>query len=135
MLALHFIGLAMGIGTGFANAFLGAAAKKMQPEEALKFRMNTLVISTMGHIGIGLLLISGFYMITPYWKVLTSMPLLMVKLGLVALLITLIAFIDIAVKKAKAGDAARQFKKLETLGKLTLLTAIAIVAVAVATFK
>ena len=135
MLALHFIGLAMGLEAGFAHAFLGAAAKKMPAGEATKFKMNTLVISNMGHIGIGLLLISGFYMITPYWKVLSTMPLLMVKLGLVAVLIILIILISIAAKKAKSGDAERQFKKLEILGRLTLLTALAIVAMAVAVFK
>lgn len=135
MLVFHFIGLAMGLGTGFANAFLGAAARKMPPDEALKFKLSTLVISTMGHVGIGLLLISGFYLITPYWKVLSTMPWLMVKLGLVALLIVLIGLIDMTIKKAKKGDAAAQFKKLEILGKFTLLTALAIVAVAVSVFK
>lgn len=135
MLAFHFIGLAMGLGTGFAHAFLGAAANKMPVDEAKKFKLNTLAISNMGHIGIVLLLISGFYMITPYWKVLSSTPLLIVKLALVAILIVLIALINIAAKKAKKGDEERQLKKMETLGKLTLVTALAIVAVAVSVFR
>lgn len=135
MLAFHFIGLAMGMGTGFAHAFLGSATKKMSPEEATKFRLHTLVLGNMGHIGIALLLISGFYLITPYWKVLSSMPWLIVKLGLVAVLIILIAMINIAGKKAKLGDAENQFKKLQVLGKLTLITALAIVIVAVIVFR
>ena len=134
MLIVHFIGLTMGLGTGFAHAFLGMAASKMSPEDATKFRLNSLVISRMGHIGITLLLISGFYMITPYWKVLSSMPLLIVKLCLVAVLIVLISLIGAAAKKAKQGDAAAQFKKMETLGKLTLLVGLAIVIVAVKVF-
>ncbi len=134
MLILHFLGLTMGLGTGFAHAFLGSITGKMSPEEALKFRMNSLVLSRMGHIGIGLLLISGFYLITPYWKVLSSFPLLMVKLSLVAVLIVLITLISIAARKAKQGDAERQLKKMELLGKLTLLVGISIVVVAVNTF-
>lgn len=135
MLTLHFIGLAMGLGTGFANAFLGSATKKMSPDEATKFKLHSLVISNMGNIGIVLLLVSGFYLITPYWKVLESMPWLMVKLALVAILIVLIVFINIAVKKAKQGDAERQFKKTAILGKFTLIVALAIVAVAVVVFR
>ncbi len=135
MLILHFIGLTMGLGTGFAHAFLGSITKKMSSEEALKFRMNSMVLGKMGHIGITLLLISGFYMITPYWKVLSTMPLLIAKLSLVAILIVLISFIGAATKKAKQGDAANQFKKMETLGKLTLLVGIAIVVLAVNVFK
>jgi uncharacterized membrane protein len=134
MLILHFIGLTMGLGTGFAHAFLGSIANKMSAEEALKFRMHSLVLGKMGHIGIALLLISGFYMITPYWKVLSSMPLLMTKLSLVVILIVLISLIGVAAKKAKNGDAAAQLKKMETLGKLTLLVGLAIVVVAVKTF-
>jgi uncharacterized membrane protein len=134
MLILHFIGLTMGMGTGFAHAFLGAATTKMSNEEATKFRLNTLVLGKMGHIGIALLLISGFYLITPYWKVLTSTPLLIVKLSLVLVLIVLIAMITIAGKKAMNGDAEKQFKKMKTLGKLTLLISLAIVIVAVNIF-
>lgn len=134
MLILHFIGLTMGLGTGFAHAFLGMASAKMSAEEAKKFRLHSLALSKMGHIGITLLLISGFYMITPYWKVLSSMPLLMVKLALVAMLIILISLIGIAGKKAKQGDADVQLKKMELLGKLTLLVGLAIVVVAVKVF-
>jgi uncharacterized membrane protein len=134
MLAFHFIGLAMGLGTGFAHAFLGSAAKKMSPDEATKFKLHTLVIGNMGNIGIIVLLISGFYLITPFWKDLASMPWLMVKLGLVAVLIVLIALVNIAAKKAKQGDAENQFKKTAVLGKLTLIVALAIVGVAVGVF-
>jgi uncharacterized membrane protein len=134
MLIFHFIGLTMGMGTGFAHAFLGSATTKMSNEEATKFRLNTLVLGKMGHIGIALLLISGFYLITPYWKVLTSTPLLMVKLALVLVLIVLIAMITIAGKKAMKGDAEKQFKKMKTMGKLTLIISLAIVIVAVNIF-
>jgi len=134
MLILHFIGLTMGLGTGFAHAFLGTIASKMPADEETKFRLHSLGLSMMGHIGITLLLVSGFYLITPYWKVLSTMPLLIVKLVLVAMLILLISLIGRAGKKAKNGDAEVQLKKMETLGKLTLLTGIAIVIVAVNIF-
>jgi len=134
MLILHFIGLTMGLGTGFAHAFLGTAISKMSPEEGTKFHLHTLVLARMGQVGIGLLLISGFYMITPYWKVIGNMPILMIKLGLVAILIVLVTLLGIAGKKAKQGDAERQFKKIAVLGKITLLVGIAIVVMAVMTF-
>lgn len=134
MLIFHFIGLAMGLGTGFGHAFLGAAAAKMQPEEATKFRLQTLVLSTMGNIGIVLLLISGFYLITPYWKFLADMPLLIAKLSLVFLLICIIFLINIYGSKAKKGNAEFYFKKMEVLGKMTLLLALAIVVLGVSVF-
>ena len=90
MLILHFIGLAMGLGTSFAHAFLGIATSKMSSEEATKFRLHSLALSRMGHIGIALLIISGLYLIIPYWTILPSSPLLVLKLVLVVILVVLI---------------------------------------------
>jgi hypothetical protein len=134
MLIIHFIGLTMGLGTGFAHAFLGVAASKMTPEEATKFRLHSLVLGTMGHIGLGLLIISGLYLITPYWALLTSMPLLMLKLSLVVILAILITFINIYSKRAIKGDPEYNFKKIEPLGKMALLVGLAIIIVAVCIF-
>ena len=134
MLILHFIGLTMGLGTGFAHAFLGSVTAKMPTAEATKFRLHSLVLGNMGHIGIALLIISGLYLVTPFWKVLPSYPLLIVKLSLVLVLIVLITLINLAGKKAKKGDAERQFKKMELLGKMTSVTGLAIVIIAVNIF-
>lgn len=134
MLILHFIGLSMGLGTSFAHAFLGIAAAKMTPEEAVKLRVHSLVLGTMGNIGMSLLVISGLYLITPFWSVLTSMPFLMAKLALVVVLIGLIVMINMLVKKARTGDAAVELKKMGKLGKMTLIISLAIVILAVCIF-
>ena len=134
MLILHFIGLTMGLGTSFAHAFLAMATSKMAEDEARRFQLHSLVLSRMGHIGIGLLVISGLYLITPYWPVLTSLPLLVVKLILVLALVVLIILIEVRSKKAQKGDAVAQLKKMESLGKMTLIIGIIIVIVAVNVF-
>lgn len=133
-LILHFVGLAMGLGTSFAFMFLGIASARMEADEARKFRLNTLALSKMGHIGLTLLLVSGTYLMTPYWSSLSSMPMLTAKLILVLLLIGLIGLVTIATNKAKKGDADAQFKKIEPLGKLSLITTLIIVMLAVYTF-
>jgi|SRR5690606_3537527 uncharacterized membrane protein len=134
MLIVHFLGLVMGLGTSFAHAFLGAATAKMNEEEATKFRLNAMVLSKMGHIGIFLLLVSGIYLILPYWPSIGENPLLIVKLVLVAFLIVLITLISRGTQKAHQGNAEEQLKKIEPLGKLTLLVGLAILIVAVNVF-
>lgn len=134
MLILHFIGLTMGLGTSFAHAFLAIATAKMTQEEAAKFQLHSLVLSRMGHIGLTLLIISGLYLITPYWKVLPSYPLLILKLVLVAILVLLITLIALSTKRAKQGNAEAELKKMEKFGKLTLLIGLAIVVLAVYIF-
>ena len=96
MLILHFIGLTMGLGTNFAHGFLGIVTFKMTAEEAIKFRLYSLVLSKMGNIGIVLLISSGLYLITPYWNILQSLPLLILKLALVIILVVLITMINLS---------------------------------------
>jgi hypothetical protein len=134
MLVLHFIGLTMGLGTSFAHAFLGIATSKMSADDATKFRLHSLVLSRMGYIGIGLLIVSGLYLITPYWTILPSSPLLMLKLTLVLVLLIILALINSSSKKAGQGDAPGQLKKMEQLGKMTLLIGLTIVVLAVYIF-
>ncbi len=134
MLILHFIGLTMGMGTGFAHAFLGIATSKMSADEATKFRMHSLVLSKMGHTGMGLLILSGLYLITPYWKILPSSPLLIAKLILVIILLIVLTLISLTAKKAIQGDAEVHLKKIQQLGKITLPLSIIIVILAIYIF-
>src|SRR5688500_4005284 len=115
MLIRHFIGLVMGLGTSFAHMFLVIAASKMQPEEAANFSIKAMALTRMGHIGITLLIVSGFYLMTPYWSLLPVMPLLITKLSLVLLLVIWIVIISIAGNKFKKGDAS-QLKIIKPTG-------------------
>lgn len=134
MLILHFIGLAMGLGTSFAHMFLGIAASKMDAAEAGRFRLQTLVLGMMGHIGLGLLIVSGIVLMTPYWSLLPSSPLLIAKLVLVLVLGALVGMIGARGKKALRGDTETHLRAIAPLGKAALLTAIVIVVLAVYVF-
>lgn len=134
MLIIHFVGLALGLGTSFANLFLGIASAGMEANDARKFRLGTLALGRMGYIGLALLIISGIYLIIPYWQVLPSIPLLIAKLVLVIVLVVVVAMINSAGARAKAGDADAQFKKIKPLGKIALVVALLIVVLAVSVF-
>ena len=135
LLILHFIGLAMGLGTSLAFMFLGMASAKMEKAEGQKFMFNALALGKMGHIGLTLLVISGIFMMNPYWETLATTPLLIAKLVLVLVLGALIGIISSAAKKAKKGDPQIHMKKTATLGRIALLTGIAIVVLAVLVFQ
>lgn len=135
MLIIHFIGLAMGLGTAFAHAFLGSATSKMSNEEVIKFNLNTSALSRMGNIGMLLLIVSGIYLLIPYWNSLLTFPFLILKLVLVIVLIVLIGMISIIGQKSfKSNQPEIQFKKMELLGKIALTVSITIVIIAVRVF-
>ncbi len=134
MLIIHFIGLAMGLGTSFGFMFLGIASSKMEQTEAQKFMLNAFALAKMGQIGLVLLIVSGGYLMTPYWKTLSSTPLLIIKLVLVIVLAALIGIISATAKKAKKGDTTLHLKNVRPIGQLALFTALAIVILAVYIF-
>lgn len=135
LLIVHFIGLAMGLGTSLAFMFLGIASSKMEKEEGQKFMLHALALGKMGHIGLTLLVVSGIFLMTPYWEILATTPLLIAKLILVLVLGALIGIISSAAKKAKKGDPHIHMKKTATLGRLALLTSLLIVVLAVMVFQ
>lgn len=134
MLILHFIGLAMGLGTAFAHIFIGFSASKMSTEEAIKFKLQTLVLGRMGSMGLILLVISGIYLLIPYWNSLLLLPLLMLKLFLVIILIVLIAMISSLGHRALIQNPEIQFRKMALLGKIALTVTIVILVLAVMVF-
>lgn len=134
MLIAHFLGLTMGLGTSFAHAFLDKVVSKLDSEQASKFRLQVMVLSQMGYTGLALLIISGIYLIIPYWPSLSSNPLLIVKLVLVVVLMVLLILIHNGTKRAQKGDAEKNLKKIEPYGKLTLMVGTIIVIIAVSIF-
>ena len=134
MLVLHFIGLTMGLGTSFAHAFLGNTLSKLERSEAAKFRDQIEVLSQMGGIGTILLLLSGIFLLIPYWPGLMEMPLLILKLVLFVILVILILLINQGARKNVENNKEGNFKRIEIMGKLTLLIGIVIVFLAVNVF-
>ena len=134
LLILHFIGLAMGLGTSFAHMFLGIASSKMPKEEGRSFLVKCLAIDKMGMIGLGLLIISGLGLMMPYVPTMGKMPLFHAKLTLVVILTLLIMKLMSLSKKARSGQVEETLPKMEKLGKMTLPIALAIVVLAVLTF-
>ena len=89
----------------------------------------------MGHIGLTLLIISGGYLMTPHWAVLGSRPLLIAKLLLVLVLVFTVSLLSVYAKRAKKGDTEANLRKIASLGKVSLLSTIAIVTLAVLIFR
>lgn len=135
MLIVHFLGLAMALGSSIGIMFLRVAATKLKKEERLNLTLNSFALSRMGHIGLTFLIISGLYLMTPFWGSLSAMPMLMAKLLLVLVLTLCIIVMTVYSSRAKKGDTDANLKKIATLGKVALLTGVSIVLLAVLIFR
>ena len=134
LLTLHFIGLAMGLGVSFTHAFLGKAISKMDKNEAAKFKGQIKALSLMGAVGTILLLVSGVFLIIPFWPAIMAFPLLILKLVLFVILVVLIILINIGAKKNFKNATEGNTNRIELMGKLAMIIGIVIVFLAVAVF-
>jgi hypothetical protein len=134
LMVLHFLGLAMGLSTGFANMVMaGLIDKAAPPEKAILGRFPP-AMSRIGAIGLTLLWITGIAIVMTRYGTFAILPRpFIVKLAAVVLLTLAVIYINILMPKAQRGDAAAT-ARIRTLGMLTGPLAIIAVIFAVITF-
>jgi len=135
---LHFVGLALGVGTSFALLTLGAAARDLGPEERTKFLLRAAALRKNGSYGLALLILSGlaiFILRGPADVMRWGGGAFHLKLTLVVILIGLFGYSQVLAKKVRLAGGGPLMPKLATLGRIMLALSIAIVAAAVAAFK
>jgi len=134
ILVLHFVGLAMAIGSGLSNLILSRAATKLEGAERGVFMSRVAVLGNLGRTGLGLLVITGLLLMTPYWHTLSAMPTLIAKLTLATLLVISVVTLTILASRAQKQKDVAMLAKLRVFGLLNLLLGLSIVVLAVLTF-
>ncbi|OFY56575.1 MAG: hypothetical protein A2X22_10730 [Bacteroidetes bacterium GWF2_49_14] len=135
LLIIHITGIAMGIGVSFAHMVLGISRSKMTPEEAGKDALRSLSLGILGDLGITFLIVSGLFLMGPYWGALFQMPLLQIKLGLVIVLVILLIMLKIHIRKAVKNPGGSGLKIIQKIGQFTLPLGLTILTLAVVIFK
>jgi uncharacterized membrane protein len=138
LLFTHFVGLALGVGTSFTFARVGAAMRDVPVAERAAFFRRLRGVSKNGGIGLGLLIFSGVGMMalrgfgaTFAW----GGPAFHAKLTLVVILSGLFGYQQVLSKRAtfEPGDPATA--RIPKVGAALLLLGLCIVAAAVAAFQ
>jgi uncharacterized membrane protein len=138
LLIIHFIGLALGLGTGFALFTLGLAAKDMAPADRGAFMRRAMVLGKNGSIGLLLLILSGVWLVFSQGaaEVLAwGGGMFHVKLTLVVILMGTFGYMQMLIRQAKGSDGAAAMARLPLVGRIMLLLNIAIVVTAVLAFS
>jgi len=134
---LHFIGLALGIGTGFATLALGLAARDLQPAERVKFLLRASAVGKNGGLGMGLLLATGIGMTIMGNTVDTFARgggAFHAKLALVAILAGLLGYVQVLAKRARQAQGGPAMDTIPKVSAAMLVTGVGIVILAVLAF-
>ena len=135
---LHFLGLALGVGTSFAMFTLGAAARGLPEAERTQFLLRSAALRKNGSYGLGLLILTGiaiFLLRGPAEVMRWGGGAFHLKLTLVVILIGVFGYTQAVAKKVRLAGGGPLMAKLPKLGLISLCLSVAIVAAAVAAFK
>lgn len=134
VLFIHFLGLALGTGAGFASLFIANYNKNLKPEEVPAFILRLRALGYMGLTGLIVLVLSGGMLATPYWKQLGSMPYFIAKLSLVAVLAIVVVLMDIRWRRAVKRGGGPDLMAIRKLGGIAFPVSLLIVLFAVLQF-
>ena len=134
LVIVHFLGLAMGLSTGFANMVMAGLIAKAPPNEKGVLARFPPAMSKIGSIGLTLLWISGISIVMTRYGGFAILPrTFIIKLAAVVVLTLGVIYINILMPRAQKGDMAAA-ARIQTIGKLTGPLAIIAIIFAVITF-
>jgi len=137
LLILHFIGLALGVGTGFAMLTLGLATADMAPADRGAFMRRASVLTRNGAMGLTLLIVSGVGLVlTRGVSVVMAWggPMFHIKLTLVAIMIGVFGYMQVLLRQSRAADGAAAAARLPILSRVMLVLGVSVVIFAVLAF-
>ncbi len=134
LMVVHFLGLAMGMSSGFANMVMAGLIRKAAPAEVGVLSRFPPAMGRIGAVGLALLWISGIAIVLTRYGSFAILPRpFVIKLTSVVLLTIAVAYIHVLMPRAQRGDAAAM-TRIQLLGTLTGPLAIIAIVFAVITF-
>lgn len=107
LLAVHFLGLAMGMGSGMALGALAPGLMSTAGDEKSRNWSTYHAISRTAHVGLGTLIVTGLVLVFTRYNGPAEMSVAFwIKMALVVVLIASITIGTRAAKRLEAGDAA-----------------------------
>jgi uncharacterized membrane protein len=137
LLFIHFVGLALALGAGFANFTLGIATSDMPMEERKSFMLRAMALMKNGSVGLLFLIASGLGMLFMRGVAATFQTAggaFHGKLTLVVVMIGLFGYMQVLGKRVREAQGGPDMAKMPKVGRLMLATGVAVTLLAVLAF-
>jgi len=135
MLILHFIGLALSMGSMIAFLVMRRSCSKVNSSESDYLLQNTKGVLKLSHIGLGIMFISGGALMTPYWSALAQMPLLHIKFTIFVLWYATLIALSIYMRKAQRSEMKLCNPRIGFLSYVSVLFGLIAISMAVLQFQ
>lgn len=134
MLILHFLGLALSMGSMITFLVMRRSCSKVTNSESEHLLNNTKSVLKLSHIGLGIMFITGGALMTPYWAALAQMPLMHIKLTIFVLWYATLIALSIYTKKARRSEMKLCNPRIGFLSYISILFGLLAISLAVMQF-
>lgn len=134
LVIVHFVGLAMGLGSGFAQMVMAGLMAKAAPADRAVLARFPPAMGRVGVIGLVLLWLTGLSILWTRYGTFSILPTTFIyKLVAVLMLTLCVIAIQVLQPRAQQGDAAA-LARMQRLGRMTGPLALIAIIFAVITF-
>ena len=134
MLIFHELGLVLTIGSAFIFLIIKNNLRTVQSLDADRFYKISNKFRLMTYIGFGIMILSGGYLMTPYWSAFGSFPMIHIKMTIVIIWLLSMAVLGMSSKKLKHNFPIKYFSRLVLMYSLSLVFGIFTVIIATFSF-
>ena len=134
LLLLHFLGLVIGAGAGFAVFVIGYLAPGFPATGKRDVLLRLFPLRYISYVGLLLLILSGGMLIQPYWPHHEELAWFGTKMVFVGVIAAASIFGMFQMRRARLSTDNNAFKMLSYAGKVSFVSSIIVVACAVYTF-
>lgn len=134
LLLLHFFGVIIGTGAGFAVFVIGYLAPAFPATARREVLIKLFPLRYVSYVGLLLLILSGGMLITPYWPEHEKLAWFGTKMVFVAVIAAASLFGMFQMHRAHKSPDNNAFKMLSYAGKVSFVSSLIVVTCAVFTF-
>jgi uncharacterized membrane protein len=138
LLALHFLGLALGVGAGFAQLNLGLATRELPPGERTALALRTFSLSKNSSYGLLLSILTGVGLMLMRGVSATFQGAggaFHAKLALVVIMMGLLGYAQVIGARARRSGSVAGLTKTRKLARVQLVLGVLVVIAATVAFK
>lgn len=134
MLIVHIFGIVLSLGSIASFLLVRPNISKINAPESVLIYSIIKKYLNWAFVGMGLMILSGGYLMTPYWEHLGSLILLQLKLVIVLIWMLALVFLNFNLRKALQLGYLVYDKRIKFLAVLSVALGMTVVSLAVFAF-
>ena len=134
MIIFHNLGIVLTLGSSIFFLIIRKDLYKTAGEAKDDLYKVIAKYQRMAHIGMSIMLLTGGYLMTPYWSILGRMHMLHVKMLVFVLWLITVILLSIMLRKARTGKGKKCDSRMVRMNYASLTFGVIIIYVAVSQF-